>query len=150
MKTALYFCFEENRFYSLKGGPHLSVTFLLFHFPVLTWSSDGTRPLFRRSALRRKLRRPRRLRERDALVDGALRCLQSADGGASGKEATRRRIWRFLAKMVTSTVSTQTMSQCLNAFHFADLPIIQLPTVTNPFCALTITVDYRKIFFLRL
>jgi len=149
LKTTLYFCFEENRFYSLKGGPHLSVTSLLFHFPVLT-SSDGTRPLFRRSALRRKLRRPRRLRERDALVDGALRSLEAADRGASGKEATRRRIWRFLAKMVTSTVSTQTMSQCLNAFHFADLPIIQLPTVTNPFCALTITVDYRKMFFLRL
>ena len=112
----------------------------------------------RGSARRRKLRWPRWPGERDVLVDGTVHRLEAADWGASVKEATAatdRRISCFLAKMVRSTVSTQTASHCLTAFHLAHLPlsknkillIFQLPIRTNPCCALKITVQCIRMIF---
>ena len=147
----------ESKFWSLKGGPHLSATALsLARCASSSWPSPPqTSPRFR---LRRKLRWPRWLGERDVLVDGAVRRLEAADWGASVKEATAatdRRISCFLAKMVRSTVSTQTASHCLTAFHLAHLPlsknkillIFQLPIRTNPCCALKITVQCIRMIF---
>ena len=115
----------ESKFWSLKGGPHLSATALsLSRCASSSWPSPPqTSPRFRR---RRKLRWPRWLGERDVLVDGTVHRLEAADWGASVKEATAatdRRISCFLAKMVGSTVSTQTASHCLTAFHLAHLPL---------------------------